>query len=82
VNAYTHVGTPNSRSCTNSADQGGWLSFTGGQGSAPPNSNHPGGVNMCLTDGSVRFVKDTVSPQVFWAIGTRKGGEAISADAY
>ena len=23
VNAYTHVGTPNTRSCTNTADQGG-----------------------------------------------------------
>ena len=82
VNAYTHVGTPNSRSCTNSADQGGWLSFSGPLGSAPPNSNHPGGVNMGMTDGSVRFIKDTVSPQIFWAIGTRKGGEILSADSY
>ena len=35
-----------------------------------------------MTDGSVRFVKDTVSPEIFWAIGTRKGGETVSADAY
>jgi len=82
VNAYTHVGTPNSRSCTNTADQGGWLSFSGPLGSAPPSSNHSGGVNMCLSDGSVRFVKDTVSPDVFWAIGSRKGREAVSSDAY
>jgi len=82
VNAYTHVGSPNSISCTNSVDQGGWLSFTGPLGSAPPNSNHPGGVNMAMSDGSVRFVKDTVSLPTFWAIGTRKGGEVVSSDAY
>lgn len=82
VNAYTHVGAPNSTSCNNSADQGGWLSFTGPMGSAPPNSNHAGGVNMAMADGSVRFLKDTVSLQTFWAIGTRGGGEVVSADSY
>ncbi|WP_406700969.1 DUF1559 domain-containing protein [Singulisphaera sp. Ch08] len=82
VNAYTHVGAPNSVSCTNSADQGGWLSFTGPMGSAPPSSNHSGGVNMSMADGSVRFLKDTVNLQTFWAIGTRNYGEVISADAY
>jgi prepilin-type N-terminal cleavage/methylation domain-containing protein/prepilin-type processing-associated H-X9-DG protein len=82
VNAYTHTGPPNSTSCTNSNDQGGWLSFTGPLGVAPPNSNHPGGVNMAMSDGSVRFVKDTVNPKTFWAIGSRKGGEVLSADSY
>jgi prepilin-type N-terminal cleavage/methylation domain-containing protein/prepilin-type processing-associated H-X9-DG protein len=82
VNAYTHVGAPNSTSCNNTSDQGGWLSFTGPLGSAPPNSNHPGGVNMCMADGSVRFVKDSVAPSTFWAIGTRNGGEVVSADSY
>ena len=26
----------------------------------PPTSNHTGGVNTCVADGSVRFVSDTV----------------------
>ncbi len=82
VNAYTHVGAPNSISCNNSNDQGGWLSFTGPFGSAPPNSNHSGGVNMTMGDGSVRFIKNSVSLPTFWALGTRRGGETISADAY
>jgi prepilin-type N-terminal cleavage/methylation domain-containing protein/prepilin-type processing-associated H-X9-DG protein len=82
VNAYNHVGSPNSTSCNYGPDQGGWLSFVGPLGSAPPNSNHSGGVNMGMADGSVKFIKDTVSPQTFWAIGTRKGGETVSADAY
>ena len=43
-------------------------------------SNHPGGVNVALLDGSVRFVKDSVNPQAWWAIATKAGGEVISAD--
>ncbi|MDR3619883.1 MAG: DUF1559 domain-containing protein [Paludisphaera borealis] len=82
VNAYTHVGAPNSMSCNNTADQGGWLSFTGPLGSAPPSSNHPGGVNMAMADGSVRFLKDSISLPTFWGIGTRNGGEVISSDSY
>jgi hypothetical protein len=29
----------------------------------------------CFADGSVRFVKDTVDLSVWWALGTRSGGE-------
>jgi len=80
VNRYNHVGPPNSLTCyaTNS--------FAGADGSAqdsiPPTSNHSGGVNMCMADGSVRFIKDSVSQQAWWAIGTRDMGEAVSSDAY
>ena len=28
-----------------------------------PSSNHPGGVNVYFTDGSVHFVKDSVAPR-------------------
>jgi prepilin-type N-terminal cleavage/methylation domain-containing protein/prepilin-type processing-associated H-X9-DG protein len=45
-------------------------------------SNHPGGVNVLFGDGSVRFVKDSISPQTWMAIGTRAGGEVISSDSY
>ena len=48
----------------------------------PPSSNHPGGVNICFADGSVRFVKNTVTYQIWWALGTRNGKEALSSDAY
>ncbi len=46
------------------------------------NSNHPGGVNATMGDGSVRFVKDTIAAPVWWALGTRNLGEIISADSY
>jgi prepilin-type processing-associated H-X9-DG protein len=45
-------------------------------------SRHPGGVNVLFGDGSVRFVKDSVSPQTWMALGTRSRGETISADSY
>jgi hypothetical protein len=37
---------------------------------------------MAMADGSVRFIKDTVSTQAWWAIGTRSMGEVLSSDAY
>ncbi len=46
------------------------------------NSLHPGGANVLMTDGSVKFIKSTVQPKVWWSLGTRSGGEVISADAY
>ena len=45
-------------------------------------SNHPGGANILMTDGSVRFVKDSVARLTWWALGTRNGGEVISSDSY
>jgi len=84
VNAYTHFGPPNSTSCQNPATEyfGSWLTFVGPSHSAPPSSNHPGGANICFGDGSVRFVKDTVSLPTWWALGTRNGGEVVSSDSY
>ncbi len=35
-----------------------------------------------MGDGSVRFVKDTTNTNVWRAIGTRNGGEVVSADSY
>ena len=41
-------------------------------------SFHPGGLNIGLLDGSVRFVQSDLEPVVWWAACTTKGGEAIS----
>ena len=32
---------------------------------------HPGGVNVTLADGSVRFVKNSINIQTWMALGTR-----------
>jgi prepilin-type processing-associated H-X9-DG protein len=45
-------------------------------------SFHPGGANVAMTDGSVRFLKSTTSMQIIWAIGSRAGGEVVSSDAF
>ncbi len=45
-------------------------------------SLHPGGANFAMADGSVRFIKQTIAQPTYQALGTRAGGEVISADAY
>jgi prepilin-type N-terminal cleavage/methylation domain-containing protein/prepilin-type processing-associated H-X9-DG protein len=70
---FQHVTGPNTRSC-------GF--FTALRAIMPPSSRHSGGVNLLLGDGSVRFTKDTVNLQVWRGLGTRAGGEILSADSY
>ena len=41
-------------------------------------SYHPGGINIGLADGSTQFISDTVSEDLFQALGTRAGGEVVS----
>jgi prepilin-type processing-associated H-X9-DG protein len=45
-------------------------------------SYHPGGVNTLFADGSVKFVKSSVSPVTWRNLGTIAGGEVVSSDAY
>ncbi|WP_152053470.1 DUF1559 domain-containing protein [Tautonia marina] len=62
---------------------GGVPPCTGGQPSFnAARSRHPGGVNVLLGDGSVRFVKNTVDVMTWRAIGSPAGGEVISADNF
>jgi len=45
-------------------------------------SKHPGGANFCFADGSVRFLKNSISLATYCALGSRAGGEVISSDSY
>jgi len=45
-------------------------------------SLHPGGVNALFADGSVRFIKNSISPVTWTALGTIAGREVISSDQY
>ncbi len=49
---------------------------------ANTSSNHPGGVNVLMADGSVRFIKNTINQLTWWSLGTKGNGEIISSDAY
>jgi prepilin-type processing-associated H-X9-DG protein len=40
-------------------------------------SNHPGGVNALMGDGSLRFVGETIAVGVWRGLGTRNGGELV-----
>jgi len=71
---------PNKLSCD--SDKSGSISYGQFGSLIGPASNHSGGVNMLFLDGSVKFIKDTINLQTWWALGTRAGGEIISADAY
>jgi prepilin-type processing-associated H-X9-DG protein len=45
-------------------------------------SLHAGGVNTLFADGSVRFIKESISQRIWWGLGTKGGGEVISSDSY
>jgi prepilin-type N-terminal cleavage/methylation domain-containing protein/prepilin-type processing-associated H-X9-DG protein len=70
---YKMVNTPNQRSCKFSANAR-FLTTAA--------SLHPGGVNVLFCDGSVKFIKDSVNSRTWRALGSRRGGEVISADQY
>ncbi len=43
-------------------------------------SNHPGGGNVLMGDGSVRFIKESIYPWTWVGLSTRNGGEVLSGD--
>jgi prepilin-type N-terminal cleavage/methylation domain-containing protein/prepilin-type processing-associated H-X9-DG protein len=45
-------------------------------------SYHPGGANVGMCDGSVRFLKDSTSMTTVWSLGSRDQGETIDASSY
>jgi prepilin-type N-terminal cleavage/methylation domain-containing protein/prepilin-type processing-associated H-X9-DG protein len=45
-------------------------------------SYHSGGVNTLMTDGSVKFIKDSVNIRTWWSLGTKSGGEVVSMDSF
>ena len=77
---YNHVGGPNSRTC---ASMGGMMSSMSDMAvQLPPSSWHPGGVNLLMGDGTVRFIKDSIALTVWRGLSTRDGGEVVSSSDY
>jgi prepilin-type processing-associated H-X9-DG protein len=74
---YNHTMPPNSAiaDCVDPVG-GGML------GPSSARSAHPGGVNVVFGDGSCRFVADVIDLQVWRALATRNGGEAVLAGSY
>ena len=65
--SYWHASGPNTRSCM----------FPPARIMTTATSNHTGGVNVALCDGSVRFVRDGIEITAWRALGTRNGGEVV-----
>ena len=39
-------------------------------------------MNVCMADGSVKFIKDSIAFATWYALATASGSEVISSDAY
>ena len=76
---YSHVFPPNAPAVNTYHDD--TFRCQEGDSYMNPTSNHPGGVNVAFMDGSVHFIKNSVSLQTWWALGTRGRGEIISGDS-
>jgi prepilin-type processing-associated H-X9-DG protein len=79
---------PGQSPCYNADGHGNWQ-----QAIAPLNcrysaaakgfvSRHPGGANLLFADGSVHFLKNTISLITYTSLGSRNGGEVISGGSY
>ena len=66
---------PNDR-LTENHECDGWSNF----GAFAARSRHPGGVNMCMGDGSTRFIAETINYQLYQALGTMANGEAANLE--
>ena len=73
---YNHVMPPNGQNCDGDSDD------AGRQTAYSASSRHPGGANVLFCDGSVKFIKETVGVQTWWALGTRAGNEVVSSDSF
>lgn len=69
---YTHALPPGRPSCRAAPDLN---AITAG-------SLHGGGAHVMMLDGGVRFVRESVAPGVWRALGTRAGSEAVSDNDY
>jgi prepilin-type N-terminal cleavage/methylation domain-containing protein/prepilin-type processing-associated H-X9-DG protein len=74
---YSHLNTPNKKACFFSND-----TYPSDRTIIGASSNHSGGVNVGFLDGSVKFIKDSISYQTWGAIATHAGGEVIDASSY
>jgi prepilin-type N-terminal cleavage/methylation domain-containing protein/prepilin-type processing-associated H-X9-DG protein len=79
---FNTITPPNNPQYAWGSCQGDPLYVWGLAGFVNSTSNHPGGANFCFVDGSVHFLKSSISIQTYWSLGTRGNGEVISSDSY
>ena len=92
-----NTGTPVNKTPLNSGAPGFGTNDDGGGDPPPPlapgqpdpsltvggfSSRHAGGANFMFGDGSVRFLKNSISPVVFSHLGNRSDGEMVGSDQF
>jgi prepilin-type processing-associated H-X9-DG protein len=71
---YDHALPPNAPNCLGAVSDHEFI------GSCAAGSMHANGVHVLMADGHARFVRDDIERNVWTALGTRNGGEVISAE--
>ena len=71
-NWYNHLLPPNSACFVPGGDF--WKVVS------PPSSYHPGGVQVVMGDGSVKFIAQTINADIWTAAGTRQGNEPLQLE--
>ena len=74
---YNHYFAPNSQQvdCLSALIVGDITRRNMGYGWRTARSDHTGGVNVLMADGSVNFIRDNVDPEVWQGLSTRDGGD-------
>jgi len=78
--AYSHTNFPNRYAFEYSDSNGDGNDNRAMSTLINPSSFHPAGVNVLFMDGSVRFVKNSIAYQPWYAIATPDGNEPIDSD--
>jgi prepilin-type N-terminal cleavage/methylation domain-containing protein len=68
---------------TNAGGPGSIFQFQPRAGNCDPTraaTGHPGGMQVCLVDGSVHTLNPNMSGEIWWAAVTPSGGEALAPD--
>ncbi|WP_439621666.1 DUF1559 family PulG-like putative transporter [Gemmata sp.] len=69
---YSGIGTRHQMGCNTGFANLGWPSWQ-----AQTRSRHPGGVNVCLADGAVVFVRDAVHQGVWFRLLSSNDGQTV-----
>jgi prepilin-type N-terminal cleavage/methylation domain-containing protein/prepilin-type processing-associated H-X9-DG protein len=72
ANTYMHVFRINDRNCHVYGGEGI------GNNLVTPGSYHARGINVLMADGSVAFRSESINLQLWWALGSARGGEALA----
>jgi prepilin-type processing-associated H-X9-DG protein len=82
-NALFNTAAPPNWKCQNGSGGAGvggaGLAWDSCLGIVPALSKHTGGVNVCMADGSVRFISDSINLFTWQCLGNARDGQVLAA---